>query len=93
MMMYFIGAERWDLEQKLANLWWSSSFAGRIHGGHDDGGTRKTAHVSFGKILNILVFVRPTGKSYESLEGRVQKANKVLWTDAQVHRSKDVPWR
>ena len=46
------------------------------------------------KSFNILGCIFITiGKSQESLEGRMQRAKKAWWRDAEIHKSKDVSWR
>ena len=48
----------------------------------------------FEKSLNISEYIfKPAAKSQESLEERMQKANKAWLRDARIYRCKDVPWR
>ena len=33
------------------------------------------------------------GKSQDAIEERMQSANRALWKDSMIYRSKDVPWK
>ena len=55
--------------------------------------TRKGMHqFSFEHFLILVYIFNPAGKMQESLEERMQSANKAWWRDAKIYQSKDVPW-
>ena len=55
---------------------------------------KKVAQISVRKSIKILGYqFNLAGKMQNSLEERVQGANKARWRDAKIYRSKDVPWR
>ena len=86
--------ERWELEQKLTSLWWTSTFTDEKM---DDTKirTRTGLHkLSFEKKFKILGDVfNQTERKLDSLDERMQSANKVRWRDMNIYRSKDIPWR
>ena len=46
------------------------------------------------KSFKILGYIfKPAGKIQDSLDGRMQSANKACWRDVKIYKSKDVPWR
>ena len=43
------------------------------------------------KILGCMM--NRQGTTCDAVEERVQSANKALWKDIKIYRSKDIPWR
>ena len=53
-----------------------------------------TAQVPFEKSFKVSGHIfNPPGNMQESLEERMQDANKGWWRDVTIHQGKDVPWR
>ena len=48
---------------------------------------KKKKNKNVGQIWN------PAGGTQESLEGKMQSANKAWWRDAKICQSKDLPWK
>ena len=57
--------------------------------------TRTGQHIiQFEKSFKILGYTfNQAGRTHDSLEERMQSANKVWWRIVKIHRSKVVPWR
>ena len=77
-----------------ASLWWTSSFEAEekiemllITGG----GCHKFPFEDKFKILGYAL--NRQGKSHDAIEERMQSANKVLWRDILIYKSKDDPWK
>ena len=95
MMMYLTEeAEEWDLEPKLASLWWTRTCASEEKK-ENTICTRTWRHrILFEKSFKILGYsCDQAGKTQDCLEERMQNANKAWWRDAKIYRGKDVPWR
>ena len=75
-------AERRDL------LWWTSTYA-------DEKMERTGLHkLPFEKKFKILGYTfNQVGRMQDSLDERMQSANKASWRDVKIYRSKDVSWR
>ena len=88
-------AERWDLEPKSASLWWTGTYADEKM--EDMLIKTKTGvpKLPFEKVVRDsgITFFNSEGKVQDSLEERMESANKAWWRDATIYRSEDAPWR
>ena len=85
-------AARWDLEQQWASLWWSSTYADDVKEDMMIKTKKELNKFPFEKCIEILGYIfNQSGKSHESLEERMPKANRTWRGDAKIFRSKDVP--
>ena len=78
-------AERWDFEPAPASLWWTSTYA--FEGQENIViNTRSGQHnMPFEKSFKFLGYrFTQDGRTQESLEERMQSANKAWWRDVKI---------
>ena len=85
-------AERWTWNPNQASLWWPSTCAQQKRG-HDDQDWKLRSNSHSKKIKFLGYIFNPAGKMQDSLDERMQSANKAWWRDVKIDRSKVVPWR
>ena len=87
-------AGRWDLEPKLASLWWTGTYASEEMEDITICTRTRRGKIPFEKSFRILGYsFNQAWKTQDCLEERMQSANKVWRRDAKIDRSRDVPWR
>ena len=57
------------------------------------GTTRLLHKFPFEKFKILGCTINQAGRMQDSLDEKMQNANKVWWRDVKIYRSKDVPWR
>ena len=86
-------AGSWDLVPKPTSLWWTSTYDPEERFDMTIYTTSGCHKFPFEEKFKILGYAMSwQGKSHGAIEERMQSANKALWKDILLYRSKDVQW-